>query len=130
MALTSFAQRCLLAGLCRRRTTARESNRARAERASLDADYLLRCRVRAHRLRGAAQQASDASDDLTTAEIAAATASAAAAALLIETLRKQLQSASSEPKKKMFIMTAYRSDEGNLLAKRIHDLSLAISILR
>ncbi|MBL9005942.1 MAG: hypothetical protein JNJ46_16940 [Myxococcales bacterium] len=67
---------------------------------------------------------------MTTAEIAAATASAAAAALLIETLRKQLQSASSEPKKKMFIMTAYRSDEGNLLAKRIHDLSLAISILR
>ena len=53
----------------------------------------VRCRVRAHRLRGAglaAQQASDASDDLTAAEIAAVTASAAAAALLVETLRKQL----------------------------------------
>jgi myosin heavy subunit len=51
----------------------------------------VRCRVRAHRLRGAAQQASDASDDLTAAEIAAATAGAAAAALLVETLRKQLK---------------------------------------
>jgi len=53
----------------------------------------VRCRVRAHRLRGvalAAQQALDASDDLTAAEIAAATATAAAAALLVETLRKQL----------------------------------------
>lgn len=51
----------------------------------------VRCRVRALRLRGAAQQASDASDDLTAAEIAAATAGAAAAALLVETLRKQLK---------------------------------------
>ncbi len=56
----------------------------------------VRCRVRAHRLRGvalAAQQALDASDDLTAAEIAAATATAAAAALLVETLRKQLKDA-------------------------------------
>lgn len=50
----------------------------------------VRCRVRAHRLRGAAQQALDASDDLTAAEIAAATTTAAAAALLVETLRRQL----------------------------------------
>ncbi len=54
----------------------------------------VRCRVRAHRLRGvalAAQQELDANDDLSAAAIAAATVSAAAAALLVETLRKQLK---------------------------------------
>ena len=70
----------------------------------------VRCRVRAHRLRGAAQQALEECDDLTAAEIAAATASAAAAALLVETLRKQLQDAEGTRDKQARELSKVRSE--------------------